>query len=73
MDFDLNDEQRMLKESVDRLIKDNYAFETRKKYAKEPLGYSQAMWDRYAEMGLLGLPFDEKYGGSGGGSTVTFI
>lgn len=73
MDFDLNDEQRMLKESVDRLIKDNYAFETRKKYVKEPQGYSQAMWDQYAEMGLLGLPFDEKYGGSGGGAVETMI
>ena len=34
MDFDLNDEQRMLKDSVDRLIRDNYAFETRKQYMK---------------------------------------
>lgn len=73
MDFDLNDEQRMLKESVDRLIKDNYAFETRKKYVKEPTGHSTMMWDQYAEMGLLGLPFDEQYGGSGGGAVETMI
>ena len=62
MDFDLNDEQRMLKDSVDRLMRDNYAFETRKKYIKEPTGYSTEMWDQYAEMGLLGLPFGEQYG-----------
>ena len=73
MDFDLNDEQRMLKESVDRLIKDTYAFETRKKYMKEPAGYSTALWEQYAEMGLLGLPFAEEYGGSGGGSVETMI
>jgi pimeloyl-CoA dehydrogenase small subunit len=58
---------------VDRLIKDNYAFETRKTYLKDSAGYSTAMWDQYAEMGLLGLPFDEKYGGSGGGAVETMI
>jgi pimeloyl-CoA dehydrogenase small subunit len=73
MDFDLNDEQRMLKDSVDRLIKDNYAFETRKKYIKESAGYSTAMWEQYAEMGLLGLPFSEEHGGTGGGAVETMI
>ena len=73
MDFDLNDEQRMLKDSVGRLISENYDFESRKKYLKEQAGYSAAMWERYAEMGLLGLPFDERYEGSGGGPVETMI
>jgi pimeloyl-CoA dehydrogenase small subunit len=73
MDFDLSEEQRMLKESVDRLIAERYDFETRKKYIKEEVGYSRSMWSQYAEMGLLGLPFDERYGGSGGGAVETMI
>ena len=73
MDFDLNDEQRMLKESVERLIADRYDFESRKKYLQEDAGYSQAMWAQYAEMGLLGLPFEERFGGSGGGAVETMI
>lgn len=73
MDFDLNEEQRMLKESVERLIADRYDFESRKKYLKEGTGFSQAMWAQYAEMGLLGLPFDERFGGSGGGAVETMI
>ena len=73
MDFDFSDEQRMLKESVGQLIADRYTFEQRKQYMKEPAGYSRAMWDQYAEMGLLGLPFDEKYGGIGGGAVETMI
>ena len=73
MDFDLNEEQRMLKESVERLITDRYDFESRKKYLKDDTGYSQAMWAQYAEMGLLGLPFDERFGGSGGGAIETMI
>jgi pimeloyl-CoA dehydrogenase small subunit len=73
MDFDFSAEQRMLKESVDRLIADRYDFESRKKYLKEEPGFSKAMWAQYAQMGLLGLPFDERYGGSGGGAVETMI
>ena len=33
MDFDLNDEQRLLKDSVDRLLADRYGdFDTRQAY-----------------------------------------
>ena len=73
MDFDLSDEQQMLKDSVERLIGDRYHFENRKKYLKEEPGYSRAMWAQYAEMGLLGLPFEERHGGSGGGAVETMI
>jgi pimeloyl-CoA dehydrogenase small subunit len=73
MDFDFSDEQRMLKESVEQLIHDRYTFEQRKQYMKEPAGYSRAQWEQYADMGLLGLPFDEKYGGVGGGPVETMI
>ena len=73
MDFDFSDEQRMLKDSVEQLITDRYDFEQRKKYMKEASGYSRAQWAQYAEMGLLGLPFDEKYGGVGGGPVETMI
>jgi pimeloyl-CoA dehydrogenase small subunit len=73
MDFDFSDEQRMLKESVEQLITDRYTFEQRKQYMKEKDGYSRALWEQYAEMGLLGLPFDEKYGGVGGGPVETMI
>ena len=66
MDFDLTDEQRLLKDSVERLIADHYAFEQRKKYMAEPAGWSTAVWNQYAELGLLGLPFEETLGGFGG-------
>jgi len=73
MDFDLTDDQRLLKDSVDRLIADHYAFEQRKKYLTEPTGWSAAVWNQYAELGLLGLPFEEKLGGFGGGAVETMI
>ncbi len=73
MDFDLTDDQRLLKESVDRLIADQYQFEQRKKYMAEPTGWSQAIWSQLTELGLLGLPFAESLGGFGGGGVETMI
>ncbi len=73
MDFDLSEEQRLLKESLDRLIGDRYGFEQRKGYAQNPEGWSRDLWAQYAELGLLGLPFEERYGGSAGGPVETMI
>jgi pimeloyl-CoA dehydrogenase small subunit len=73
MDFDLSEEQRLLKESLDRLIGDRYAFEQRKSYAQNPEGWSREMWAQFAELGLLGLPFEERHGGSAGGPVETMI
>ena len=73
MDFELSDEQRLLKDSVDRLASQRYDFEARKKYAKEPDGWSRAMWNQYAELGLTALPFSEEDGGIGGGPVETMI
>jgi pimeloyl-CoA dehydrogenase small subunit len=73
MDFDLSEDQRLLKDSVDRLVADQYQFEQRKKYMREPGGYSPAMWNQITEMGLLGLPFEETLGGFGGGAVETAI
>src|ERR1700722_1232817 len=68
MDFTLSDEQRLLKDSVERLLADRYAFDQRKNYLEEPHGWSTALWSQFAELGLLGLPFAEEYGGFGGGA-----
>lgn len=73
MDFDFTEDQRLLKDSVDRLIADRYAFEARKGYMKHPSGWSAEMWAQYAELGLLGLPFSEDHGGFGGGAIETAL
>jgi pimeloyl-CoA dehydrogenase small subunit len=73
MDFDLTEEQRLLKDSVDGLLTDAYEFELRKKYMKEKGGWSKAIWGKLAEQGLLGLPFSEEDGGFGAGAVETAI
>ncbi len=73
MDFDLTEEQRLLKDSVDRLMADRYDFEARKRHGREPEGWSREMWGAYAELGLLAIPFAEEHGGFGGGPVETMI
>src|SRR6516164_4427097 len=73
MDFDLSEEQRLLKESVDGLLTDAYDFDSRKKYMMEKGGWSRAIWGKLAEQGLLGLPFSEADGGFGAGAVETMI
>jgi len=74
MDFEFSDEQRMLKESVDRLIGpayDNLAH--RRATQQKPPGFDPALWTKYAELGVLALPFGEADGGFGGGPIETMI
>ncbi|MGJ4926827.1 pimeloyl-CoA dehydrogenase small subunit [Bradyrhizobium sp. HKCCYLS2038] len=73
MDFDLTEEQRLLKDSIDGLLADAYDFDKRKLYMKEKGGWSRAMWSKLAEQGLLGLPFSEDDGGFGAGGVETMI
>jgi len=73
MNFDLSDEQRLLQDSVNRLIAERYGFEQRNRYAREAEGWSRALWAAYAELGLLGLPFTEADGGFGGTPVETMI
>jgi pimeloyl-CoA dehydrogenase small subunit len=73
MDFDLSDEQRLLKDSVDRMVANTYDFEARKRVMAEPDGFSRENWAAFAELGLLGVPFAEEHGGFGGGPVETML
>jgi pimeloyl-CoA dehydrogenase small subunit len=74
MDFDLNDDQTLLKESVGKMLAARYGdFEKRKAYQKHPHGFDPAIWAEYAESGILSLPFAEEHGGFGGGPVETMI
>ena len=73
MDFQPSDDQRLLAESVNRLLADTYSFAQRKTYLAQPEGWSPAIWGKFAELGLLGLPFAEEYGGFGGGAQEVML
>ncbi|MGN6251729.1 MAG: acyl-CoA dehydrogenase family protein [Marmoricola sp.] len=66
MDFTLDEEQSALRDAVRGLLK-GYDAETRRQTTDADPGFDEALWGRYAEMGLLGLPFPEDDGGMGAG------
>jgi len=66
MNFELDQDQQMLADSVRRYLADNYDFESRKKIIASPEGFNEQTWAAFAETGLLGLAFSEEHGGFGG-------
>jgi pimeloyl-CoA dehydrogenase small subunit len=73
MDFSFSDEQSLLKDSVERFIQNDYAFDARQKLVKNEPGFSAANWKTFAELGWLGVPFPEADGGFGGGPIETML
>jgi alkylation response protein AidB-like acyl-CoA dehydrogenase len=73
MDLTLSDEQRLLRESVDRFIAETYDADHRRRVAADPLGFSPAIWKQFADLGWLALPIEETHGGLGGGAIETGI
>lgn len=73
MDLSLNEDQKMLKDSVDRFVREQYAFETRRKIAATDRGWLPENWAKFAELGWLAVPFSEEQGGIGGGMVETGI
>jgi alkylation response protein AidB-like acyl-CoA dehydrogenase len=74
MDFRYTEEQLALQDTLQRFISRDYDFERRRALTRSPLGYSADAWAQYADLGLLGLPFPEEYGGlAGSGVDVMLV
>jgi alkylation response protein AidB-like acyl-CoA dehydrogenase len=73
MDIQFTEEQELLRSSVQRLLRDQYDFEARRKIVVSEEGLGRKQWEAFAELGLLAAPFSEQVGGLGGGSLSTMI
>jgi alkylation response protein AidB-like acyl-CoA dehydrogenase len=73
MDFAFTEEQTLLQDTLKRFVQKEYTPEKRRAIQKSAEGFSREVWGQFAEMGMLGLPFSEEYGGFGGGATETLI
>src|ERR1700722_8260800 len=74
MDFDPTDEQRMLAETVNSLLGKQSAPLSRLKLLDSERGWSRELWQQYAQLGLLGLTFEEQYDGAGmGGAELATV
>src|SRR5512147_1432606 len=68
MNFDYNEEQQLLADSVRRFLAKDYDFETRRRIVASDAGWSAPVWATLAEMGVTGLPLPAEQGGFGGGA-----
>jgi alkylation response protein AidB-like acyl-CoA dehydrogenase len=73
MDIQFTEEQELLRNSVQRLLREQYDFEARRKIVAIEGGWSREQWNRFAELGLLAAPLPEEFGGLGQGALATMI
>ena len=67
MNFQHTEDRRMLADTLNRFVSEQYGFETRDRIALCAQGFSTELWGRFAELGIIGALFDEAHGGFGGG------
>ena len=68
MNFELNEDQAALAESLSRLLADRYGFEKRRALTASGAAHDEKTWAGLAELGLTALPVPEALGGFGGGA-----
>ncbi|MGR4871642.1 acyl-CoA dehydrogenase family protein [Variovorax sp. LARHSF232] len=68
MQFELNEEQQALAQSLARLLDDHCGFEKRRAIAASQAGWSEAAWGQLAELGVMAMGIPEAFGGLGGGA-----
>ena len=73
MSFTFTEDQKLLSESANRFVLDEYDFETRRKILNQDGGFDKGNWAKFAELGWLALPIAEEYGGLGGSTVDTAV
>lgn len=73
MNFELDDEQTMLRDTTRELLSRSYDAEKRNATSATDEGWNASVWKQFAELGLLGLPFAEADGGMGAGPVETMV
>ncbi len=73
MNFNISEEQAMIKDSVARFVTDDYSFDKRNKNVAMEAGFNPANWQTFAELGWLSIPFPEALGGFGESVVDTMV
>ena len=63
MNFDLNEDEEMLKALAERFVVDRYDLESRRRFLGEANGFSRDNWRLLGELGLIAALFDAEAGG----------
>ena len=67
MNFEHSEERRMLADSLNRFIAEQYSFDKREHILQATHGFSREIWQQLAELGVIGALLSEEHGGFGGG------
>ena len=73
MEFELNDDQAMLRDSVRRLVAREYTFQRRRAFLESPHGSSPEIWRLLAQQGVFSLGLPEDAGGYGGPIEIMLV
>lgn len=73
MEFELSDEQAMLRDMADRLAAGQHGFDARRAAIASADGQVPGFWDQVAGLGLIGAALPEADGGLGGGAIETML
>lgn len=73
MNFDYTEEQRALRDSLQRFIEKEYSFDRRRTLMRSNESFNREVWERFAELGLLALGVPEDCGGIGGTAVDTML
>ncbi len=73
MNFAFTEEQDMVRDFVERFVREKYQPDMRRHIQASEQGFSADHWAMFAELGWLGLVFSEADGGFGGGAIETMI
>lgn len=65
IDFNLSEEQQMLRDVVARFVREHYDLKAHRAAAESEAGFRRELWDQFAELGWLGLAQGEEVGGLG--------
>jgi len=63
MNFEYSQEQITLQDSLKKYLEKNYTFSKHQILSESCEAFSPEAWQFYAEIGLLGIAFEEQYGG----------
>ncbi|MEE9286303.1 MAG: acyl-CoA dehydrogenase family protein [Dehalococcoidia bacterium] len=66
MDLALNENQQMIKATARDFIEREYPWQKVRDIQESATGFSDETWRQIADLGWLGLPFPESYGGTAG-------
>lgn len=65
MNLNFTEEQEILRKFAYDFLNDKFQKKFLKEIEESELGYSPQVWKEMAELGWMGLPFPDKYGGTG--------